>query len=160
MLASCTVPRNELKFIQMCIFVMSGPHIENGYTKWPHLSRRLPTFLHVDRNMPIFWKAVFRFALFINVVKVIFCLEEATKAHKRSRGIAVCTVSLTLAFGGACPPGRDPVPIVQQTSWALGPVWTCAENPARTGIRIPDRPPRTESLYRLRYLGPVMNTGQ
>jgi hypothetical protein len=31
-LASFTGPRNELKLLQMCIFVMSGPHIENSST--------------------------------------------------------------------------------------------------------------------------------
>jgi hypothetical protein len=30
-----------------------------------------------------------------------------------------------------------------------GPVWTGAENLAPTGIRFPDRPARSESLYRL-----------
>jgi len=39
--------------------------------------------------------------------------------------------------------------------WAgPGPVWTGAENLASTGIRSPDRPARSESLYRLSYLGP------
>jgi hypothetical protein len=35
--------------------------------------------------------------------------------------------------------GKDPVPIVQEAGWAPGPVWTCAENVAPTGIRSPDR---------------------
>jgi hypothetical protein len=34
------------------------------------------------------------------------------------------------------------------------PVWTGAENLAPTGIRSPDRPARSESLYRLSYRGP------
>jgi hypothetical protein len=38
--------------------------------------------------------------------------------------------------------------------WALGPVWTGSENLALTGIRSSDRPARSESLYRPRYLGP------
>jgi hypothetical protein len=38
--------------------------------------------------------------------------------------------------------------------WDPGPVWTGAENLASTGIRSPDRPARSESLYRLRYPGP------
>jgi hypothetical protein len=35
----------------------------------------------------------------------------------------------------------------------VGPraVWTGAENLAPTGIRSPDRPARSQSLYRLRY---------
>jgi hypothetical protein len=49
---------------------------------------------------------------------------------------------------------RDAVSIVQETGWAPGPVWTPAENLASTGIRSPDRPTRSESLYRLSYRGP------
>ena len=44
----------------------------------------------------------------------------------------------------ALPPGKDPVPIVQEAGWALGPVLTGAENLAPTGIRSPDRPARSE----------------
>ena len=46
-------------------------------------------------------------------------------------------------------PGKDPVPIVEEAGWAPGPVWTGAENLAPTGIRSPDRPARSQSLYRL-----------
>jgi hypothetical protein len=56
---------------------------------------------------------------------------------------------------GRLTPGKVPVPIVQEAGWALGPVWTGAENLARTGIRSPDRPARSESLYRLSYRGPL-----
>ena len=48
-------------------------------------------------------------------------------------------------------PGKDPVPIVQEAGWVPGPVWTGAENLTTTGIRSPDRPDRSQSLYRLRY---------
>jgi hypothetical protein len=48
-------------------------------------------------------------------------------------------------------PGKDPVPIVQEAGWAPGPVWTGAENLAPTGIGSPDRPARSQSLYRLSY---------
>ena len=48
-------------------------------------------------------------------------------------------------------PRKDPVPIVQEAGWALGPVWTGAENLASTGIRFTDRPARSQSLYRLRF---------
>ena len=48
-------------------------------------------------------------------------------------------------------PGKDPVPIVQEAGWAPRPVWTGAENLVPTGIRSPDRPARSQSLYRLRY---------
>ena len=49
-------------------------------------------------------------------------------------------------------PGKEPVPIVQEAGWAPGLVWTGAENLAPTGIQSPDRPVRSQSLYRLRYL--------
>jgi hypothetical protein len=48
-------------------------------------------------------------------------------------------------------PGKDPVPIVQEAGWAPGPVWTGAENFVPTGIRSPDRPGRSQSLYRMSY---------
>ena len=47
--------------------------------------------------------------------------------------------------------GKDPVPFVEEAGWAPGPAWTGAENFAHTGIRSPDRPGRSESLYRLSY---------
>ena len=54
----------------------------------------------------------------------------------------------------ALPPGKTPVPIVQEAGWAPRPVWRGAENLAPTGIRSPNRPARSESLYRLSYPGP------
>jgi hypothetical protein len=47
-------------------------------------------------------------------------------------------------------PQKDPVPIVQEAGF-----WTGAENLALTGIRSPDRPVRSESLYRLSYSDPM-----
>ena len=47
-------------------------------------------------------------------------------------------------------PGKDLVPIVQEAGWAPGPVWTGVENLAPTGIQSLDRPPSSQSLYRLR----------
>ena len=54
---------------------------------------------------------------------------------------------------GRFTPEKDPVPIVQEAVWNPGSVWTGAENLATTGIRSPDRPARSESLYRLSYRG-------
>ena len=78
-------------------------------------------------------------------------------AHRGSRGIALpfldhgtrrgCGVSVTPR--PLFTPGKDLVPIVQEAGWAPGPVWTGAENLAPTGIRSPDRPARSQSLYRL-----------
>jgi hypothetical protein len=43
---------------------------------------------------------------------------------------------------------------VHEAGWDTGPIWTSAENLSPTGIRSPDRPTRSESLYRLRCPGP------
>jgi hypothetical protein len=50
---------------------------------------------------------------------------------------------------GRFTPEKNPVPIVYEAGWAEGPVRTGAENLAPSGIRSPDRPARSESLYRL-----------
>jgi hypothetical protein len=50
-------------------------------------------------------------------------------------------------------PEKDPVPIVQETVWVLGSVWTAAKNLFPTEIRSPDRPARSEFQYRLSYPG-------
>ena len=49
-------------------------------------------------------------------------------------------------------PGKDPVPIVLEAGWVPGPVWTGAKNLAPYWDSIPDRPARSQSLYRLHYL--------
>ena len=41
------------------------------------------------------------------------------------------------------PPGKDPVPIVQEVGWAPGSVWTGAEKLVATGIRSPYPPARS-----------------
>ena len=47
-----------------------------------------------------------------------------------------------------------PVSIVREAGWAPGPLRKGAKNIAPTGNRFPDRPSRSESLYRLGYSGP------
>ena len=47
----------------------------------------------------------------------------------------------------------------KEAGWAPGPVWTGAENLVPTGIRSPDRPASSESLYRLSYPGPHVSFG-
>ena len=44
--------------------------------------------------------------------------------------------------GRTLPPGKDPVPIVQEAGWAPGSVWTGGKS-RPTGIRFPDRPARS-----------------
>jgi hypothetical protein len=57
-----------------------------------------------------------------------------------------------MGVDGHFTPGKYPVPIVQEAGWAPGPVWAGVENLAPTGIRSPDRPTRSESLYRLSHI--------
>ena len=80
-------------------------------------------------------------------------------AHRGSRGIALPFQDHSTRRGWGVSvtprplftPGKDPVRIVQEAGWAPGPVWTGAENLAPTGVWSPDRPTRSQSLYRLSY---------
>ena len=64
-----------------------------------------------------------------------------------SRGIAVLYSRIFgTRWGGGQPhapaastPGKDPVPIVQEAGWALGPVWTGGKSRSHRDS-IPDRP--------------------
>ena len=47
--------------------------------------------------------------------------------------------------GRTLPPGKEPVPILQEAGWATGPVWTDGKSrPCRDSI--PDRPAKLERL--------------
>ena len=47
-------------------------------------------------------------------------------------------------------PGKEPVPVLQEAGWAPAPVWKGGKSrPHRDSI--PDRPARSQSLYRLSY---------
>jgi hypothetical protein len=66
------------------------------------------------------------------------------------------TTAVEEVDGSASRPGRfllreRPGTHVQEAGWAPGPGWTGAEYLALTGIRSPDRPTRSQSLYRLSY---------
>ena len=80
-----------------------------------------------------------------STVGIIFFHRDPRNGIACHEGIAGeqrynCTLSLTPELdGGRCTPR---------------PVWTGAENIIPTGIRFPDRPSRSESLYRLSYPGP------
>ena len=79
-------------------------------------------------------------------------------AHRGSRGIALPFHDHGTRRGegqrhapAALYPKKDPVPIIQEAAWAPGPVWTGADNLATTEILSPDRPVRSQSIYRLSY---------
>ena len=86
-------------------------------------------------------------------------LSTGRTAHRGSRGIALLFLDHGTRRGwvvSSTPrplftPGKDPEPIVHEDRWAPGPVWTGAENLAPTGIRSPDRPAPSQSLYWLSY---------
>ena len=87
-----------------------------------------------------------------------FCIGRT--AHRGSRGIALPFLDHSTRKGWGVSvkprqlftPGKDTVPIVQEAGWALGPVWTGAENLAPTGIRSPDSPARRQSEARRGHL--------
>ena len=82
-------------------------------------------------------------------------------AHRGSRGIALPFLDhgTRRGWGVSITPRplftrrKDPVPIVQEAGWTSGLVWTGAENLAPIKIRSPNRPARSQSLYRLCYSG-------
>ena len=102
-------------------------------------------------------------------VKVKCTLVQALRlwtgrtAHRGRRGIVVpfldhgtrlgwgVNVTPRPLFG----PRKESVLIVQEAGRAPGPVWTGAENLAPTKIRSPDRPARSQSLYRLTGSGSI-----
>jgi hypothetical protein len=88
-------------------------------------------------------------------------LEQVMKAQKRSRGKTLLFLQHRGSMGGGgqrhaiavLPPGMKAG--TQCRGWSPGPVCMGAENLAPpTGIRSPDRPASSESLYRLNYTGP------
>ena len=92
-----------------------------------------------------------------------FCTGRT--AHRGSRGIALLFHDHGTRRGWGVSvtprplftPGKDPVPVVQETEWAPGPNWTGAENLAPTGFD-----PRivlsvAQSLYRLSYPAHAMS---
>jgi hypothetical protein len=86
-------------------------------------------------------------------------LCTGSTAHRGSRGIALPFHDHGTRRGWGVSvtprplftPGKDPVPIVQEVGWAPGMIRTRAENLAPTGIGSPDRPGRSQTLYRIRY---------
>ena len=89
-----------------------------------------------------------------------FCTSRT--AHRGRTGIALLFLDhgtrrgwgVSVTLRPLFTPRKDPAPIVQEVGWASRPVWTGEENLAPTGIRSPDRPARSQTLYRLRYPGP------
>jgi hypothetical protein len=112
-------------------------------------------------NNAIFYAFIMR----LTVEERVFILESYVKtiSYVHCRQSSILYTFLTSALEevgwsaprpGCITPRKDPVPIVQESEWAPGPVWTCAKNLAPTGIRSPNRPVRSQSLYRLSHPSP------
>ena len=89
---------------------------------------------------------------------VYVTVKEGKVAQRVGRGIALLFRAHGTSKGwvvSSTPrphltPGKDPVPILQEVGWASAPVWTGGKScPHRDSI--PDRPARSQSLYRLSY---------
>jgi len=112
-------------------------------------------YIYHSSSFPFFWRLIEHITQGLpkhgKEVKVKLTLEQATKAQRGSRGIALLFFNLGARWGGwSTPrpgrftPGKDPVPIVQEAGRAQRPVWRAAKNLAPTGIRSPDRTARSE----------------
>ena len=130
-------------------------------------------------NFHISWKIRVKFALYLHTitftnyvkVKVKCTLVQALRlctgrtAYRGTRGIALpfhdhgtrrgWGVSVTSR--PLFTPQKDPVSIVQEAGWTPGPVGAGAENLTPIGSRSPDRPDRSQSLYRMSYPVPFTN---
>ena len=91
-------------------------------------------------------------------VKIKWSRYRSGVAQRVGRGIALlfhdrgtgrgCVVSSTPLPHFI--PGKDPVPTLQEAGWATGPVWTGGKYRPHWDS-MPDRPARSQSLYRLNY---------
>jgi hypothetical protein len=112
---------------------------------------------------PQTWRQPLPFKFFlIHIYLKVKVPRNRPEGPERVRGIALLFLDLGARRGWVVSttprrftPGKDPVPIVQGAGWAPGALWTCTKNLAATGIRSPDRPARSQSLYRLSYPGPL-----
>jgi len=104
------------------------------------------------KNKNFYLRNHFRQILIYASRKAAFSLEQATKAQKGRRGIALLFPNLGNRWGGwSTPhtdrftPRNDPVPTVQEAGWASGSIWVGEDNFFHAGIPSPDRPARSES---------------
>ena len=99
-------------------------------------------------------------ARFKHEVNVNFTLEQATKEQRDSRVIDLL-LPLTWALDGVGGKRHAPVdlPPVKKPGTHTAGQDGCGQTPT-TGIRSPDRPAHSESLYLLSYPGPVAKEGK
>jgi hypothetical protein len=143
---------------------------------WQSLIIAFRNFVNIPRNYPVdifetsYWPCT-KFPMSAHKiwtlvkVKVKFSPEEVTKAQRGSRGLPLRGLPLlflqlqnqmgwVVNAPAALPLEKDPVPIV----WPQGRSGRLRQSSPPTGIRSPDRPARSESLYWLSYPGPPLWT--
>jgi hypothetical protein len=122
-----------------------------------YLSSWTTVYKSCFNNIP-FYKPIFRVTSFQNFLELFLPVTGPVVAQRVGRGIALLLHDHGTRRGwvvSSTPrpyftPGKDPIPIVQEVGWAPDLVWTGGKS-RPTGIRSPDRPSRSQSLYRLSY---------
>ena len=97
------------------------------------------------------------------MVKVKVNLEQATKAQRGSRGLALLFLQIRHQRGEGChchspvalPPGKTRYQLYRRLGGSQDRSGRVRKISPPTEIRSPDSPSRSESLYRLRYGGPL-----
>ena len=121
----------------------------------PRAPRTCKVLQHILLHQPALFFFVCHFQL---LLKVKWSRYRPGVAQRVGRGIALLFHDRGTRRGwvvSSTPqpqftPGKDPVPIIQEAGWARGPVWTGGKSHLHRDS-IPDRPARSQSLYRLSY---------
>jgi hypothetical protein len=144
-------------FVELCVVAWRS----RTRADRPHAFSGRPMIIHTCRAVPWHWEVAFRTAWSWHGMGATWAQHGMCESNKaalcKSNGKdTIQTLSRTAWYGwfSLYSQKTDPVPIVYEAGWDPGPVWTGVENLAPTGIQSPDRPARSESLYRLSYPGP------
>jgi hypothetical protein len=127
---------------------------------WPHihLTNLREKLKSTSRKICHFTHSIFITTLMVSKGKVKWSRYRPGMAQRVGRGIALLfhdrgTRRGWVVSSMAQPhftPGKDPVPILQGTGWAPGPVWTGGKSRPHPDS-VPDRPACSQSLYQLSY---------
>ena len=118
---------------------------------WPYLKWEQTKYMFIHTDMMLPGKAV--------KVKVKWPHYRPGVAQRVGRGIALLFHDHGTRRGWVVSskprlhftPGKDPVPILQESGWAPGPVWMGRKSRPHRDL-IPDRPALSQWLYWLSYL--------
>jgi hypothetical protein len=157
------MPFNAKQSLRFLVpFVFRNSLQLNSHTLLPLKKLQCCTVLRVIHQA---WRIISHIILHVQI-KIKCTLVQALRlctgctARRGSRGIALLfldhdTIKRWKASVTPRPvftPVKDPLPIEEETGWAPEPAWPRAENLAPIGIRSPNRPARSQSLYQLSYL--------